>query len=483
MKISEIQKSLQTLITGEVWWDDEILKFYSVDASLYQIIPKVVVIPKTENEVISVVKFANKNRISVTVRGAGTGLVGSALNDGIIIDLKKLDSISIEKNYVEIGAGVMKGNLDKELKKKGKFFPPNPSIGPFCSLGGIIGNNASGSRTLKYGSAIDNIKEITFVDGNGKKITLPDDKKIGKKIIALTKQINLKRFPKVSKNSCGYRLDCVNSIKNTQKLLVGSEGTLGIILSAKLCLKNIPENRLLFVVEYQSILDAADNCVKIINSKPSALEFVDRTTLENIDFKFRKNTKCLLFVEYDSNLEENEKRFKKYTTGKIAKKIKIEKEIEKWWRYRNLALSYSLKSIKFKDRIPYIIEDATVPLKKLGELFLTIDKINKKFQTKTIMYGHAGDGNIHVRIISKRKKIKNLEKISETYFDEIIKLGGTITGEHGDGIARSEFIKKQYGYKNFQIFKELKRFFDPKKILNPGKITSQHKRFKIIESI
>lgn len=229
MKISEIRKSLQNLITGDVWWDDEILKFYSVDASLYQIIPKVVIIPNTEKEVISVVKFANKNKISVTVRGAGTGLVGSALNNGIIIDLKKFDSISIEKNYVEIGAGVMKGNLDKKLKKKGKFFPPNPAIGPFCSLGGIIGNNASGSRTLKYGSTIDNIKEITFVDGNGKKITLPHDQKIGKKIISLTKKINFKRFPKVSKNSCGYRLDRVNSIKNTHKILVGSEGTLGII--------------------------------------------------------------------------------------------------------------------------------------------------------------------------------------------------------------------------------------------------------------
>jgi FAD/FMN-containing dehydrogenase len=145
-------------------------------------------------------------------------------------------------------------------------------------------------------------------------------------------------------------------------------------------------------------------------------------------------------------------------------------------------LSYSLKSIKLEDRIPYIIEDATVPLKKLGKLFLIIDKINKKFQTKTIMYGHAGNGNIHVRLISNRKKIKNLEKISETYFDQVIKLGGTITGEHGDGIARSEFIKKQYGYKNFQIFKELKRFFDPRKILNPGKITSHNKRFKIVEN-
>ncbi len=188
MEISKIRNCLQKLNSGDVLWDHEILKFYSVDSSLFQVIPKVVVIPKTEKDVISVVKFANKNKISITPRGSGTGLVGSALNDGIIIDLKKIDTINIQKNYVKIGAGVIKGSLDKELKIQRKFFPPNPSIGPFCSLGGIIGNNASGSRTLKYGSTIDNIIEITFVDGQGKKITLPNDKKTGKKIIKCAKK-------------------------------------------------------------------------------------------------------------------------------------------------------------------------------------------------------------------------------------------------------------------------------------------------------
>jgi len=169
-------------------------------------------------------------------------------------------------------------------------------------------------------------------------------------------------------------------------------------------------------------------------------------------------------------------------TGKIIKKITTEKEIEKWWKYRDLALSYSLKSIKKENRVPHIIEDATVPLEKLGKLFLIIDKINKEFKTKTIMYGHAGNGNIHVRIISSRQKIKTLEKISKKYFDQVIELGGTITGEHGDGIARSEFVKQQYSYKNYQIFKELKGIFDPKKILNPGKITSYRNRFKNLEN-
>lgn len=481
MKSSHIQESLHKIIKGDVLCDKEILNFYSVDASLYQIIPKAVVFPKNEKDVIAVVKFAKKNQISVTARGKGTGLVGNSLNNGIIMDLKNFDSISVKKKYVEIGAGVVKGNLDQTLKRKGKFFPPNPSIGPYCSLGGIIGNNASGSRTLKYGSSIDNVEEITFVDGKGNKIILPGNKKIGKKILKISQRIDRTKFPMVSKNSCGYRLDCVNSIKDSHKTLVGSEGTLGIIISAKLKIIDIPKKRFLFIIEFESVLEAAKNCLKINKTKPSALEFVDKETLQNIDFKFKKNTNCLLFVEYDSNLKTNENKLEAFLSESIVKKIKNENEIQKWWKFRDLALSFSLKSIKIEDRVPHIIEDATVPLEKLEKLFLLIEKINKEYQTKTVMYGHAGNGNIHVRIISKRKKIKMLDEISKKYFREVIKLGGTITGEHGDGIARSEFIKMEYGVKNYKIFRDLKKTLDPKNILNPGKITSHRKSLKNLE--
>ena len=157
------------------------------------------------------------------------------------------------------------------------------------------------------------------------------------------------------------------------------------------------------------------------------------------------------------------------------KKITTEKEITKWWRYRDLALSYSLKSIKNEDQNLQIIEDAVVPLEKLEKLFLIIDKLNKKFDIKTILYGHAGNGNIHVRIISKRKKFETIEEIAKSYFEQVIDLGGTISGEHGDGIARSRFVKKQYGQNNYHIFKELKEVFDPQNILNPGKIIRYHK--------
>ena len=480
MNDEKIYSSLKKIIQGNVLWDKDVLKYYSVDASLYQIIPKVVVIPKSEKDVSLAIKFAKKNKISITVRGAGTGLVGNALNDGMIIDLKNFQSIKISENYVKIGPGLQKGKLDKELESEGKFFPPNPSIGRYCSLGGMIGNNASGSRTLKYGSTIDNIIEITFLDGNGDKKILPKDQKLGKKILKISKKINSEKFPKVSKNSCGYLLNAVNSLKNTHKIIAGSEGTLGIILSAKLKIVNLPKKRILFVVEYNSVYEAAEDCMNISKSNPSAIEFVDKPTLQNFNFKFDPKTKCLLFVEYDEDLD---KKSAKLFSGNLVQKIENKTEIERWWKYRDLALSYSLKSIKIKDRVPHMIEDATVPLNNLKELFKLIEKINKKFHTKTVMYGHAGNGNIHVRIISNRKKINVLDKIAQSYFSETIKLGGTITGEHGDGIPRTEFVKQQYGLKNYKSFIELKKLFDPEGILNPGKITHPRKKLKKIESL
>lgn len=481
MKISEIRESLKKIISGEVLWEKDILNYYSVDASSYQIFPKVVVIPKDEKDVISLIKFAKKIKMSVTVKGGGTGLVGSALNNEIILDLRNFNSIKMTKNSVDVGAGVFKGMLDVKLKEKGKFFPPNPSVGAYCSIGGMLGTNASGSRTLKYGSVIDNVKKITFVNGNGKKITLPQNKKISGKIAELSKKIIVEDFPSVTKNSSGYRLDIARSVDEAHKAIIGSEGTLGIILSAKLKITEMPKKRILFIVEYTSLREAAKNCRDILSTSPSAVEIVDKPTLKQIPKKFNKKTKCLIFVEYDSDIKIKNERFRKLISGIIKKQLSKEDKINQWWRYRDSSLHYSLKSIKMKKRTPHVIEDAAVPIEKLGQLFSLVKKINQKFKTKSIMYGHAGNANIHVRLISDRRKIKKIKDIAKYYFDEVILMGGTITGEHGDGLARSEFVEIQYGQKNYQIFKELKRFFDPNNVLNPGKVIS--KKSTIIENL
>jgi len=469
MEISEIQKSLKSVISGEVFSDKYVLNYYSVDASSYRIIPSLVVIPRHEKDVINVIKIAKKYKISVTPRGAGTGLIGNSLNTGIILDLKNFNQIKIENNYVTLGAGTIKGKLDHVLQKRGKFFPPNPSVGPYCCIGGMIGNNASGSHSLKYGSVIDNIEKITFVDGNGRKITLPNDKKLGTQIFELAKKVDHKKFPKITKNSSGYRLDSIKSMKDTYKVFAGSEGTLGILLSAKLVVKSIPKRRLLCVIEYPSEQDAGQDCAKILITTPSAVEFVDKTIMKNIHFKFNRKTNCLLLVEYDSDVKNIQKKLETLVIGKITRIIKNQSEIQHWWKFRDSSLHYSLKSTK--NKFPHVIEDATVPVKNLPELFSLIDKINQKFHTKSITYGHAGNGNIHVRLISDGKKTI-IKKIADEYFDKVIKLGGTISGEHGDGLARSEYVQKQYGQTNYRLFIKLKNQLDPSNILNPGKIIS-----------
>lgn len=471
MKFKDLD-SLSKSISGQIHTEKEFLSYYSVDASSYQIRPRIVIFPKSVMDIQKIVKFAQKNNTSITTRGAGTGLVGSALNSGIILDMKYFNHITILKNQIIVGTGTTKGELDKKLTSRAKFFPPNPSIGPYCSVGGMIGNNASGSHTLKYGSVIDNIDKITFVDKDANVITLPDNKKYAKKILAIAKKIDKRKFPNVSKNSCGYRLDAIKTIKDTPKIIAGSEGTLGIVTSAKLKIKNTPKQKKLFIIEYTTEKNAAIECANILKTKPSALEFVDKKTLDNIDFKFSENARCLLFVEYDSKISQSEKRLAKSISGHIVKILKNKADLSKWWKYRDSALAYSLKTIPKSKKIPHLIEDAVVPINSLPKLFFTIQKINKMYQTESICYGHAGNANIHVRLVSSRRNLKILKNIADTYFSQIIRLGGSITGEHGDGLARTEFIKKQYGQKNHQAFRELKQFFDPRSLFNPGKIIS-----------
>ncbi len=461
---------LRTEIEGDVLSNEESRDYYSVDSSSYQVVPKVAVLANGQKDIAITIKAAKKFNTTVTVRGTGTGLVGSALNSGIILDLKKLNKSKIGKNYAQVESGVIKGLLDKKLELQKKFFPPNPSIGAFCSIGGMLGNNSSGSRSLKYGSVIDNVLELTMIDGNGRVINLPKNKKIGKKIFEISRNIDKERFPCVSKNSSGYRIDAIKNEKDAHKIILGSEGTLGIILSAKIKIQNIPKRKILFVLEYDSVIQAAKDCKGILSTRPSAMEFVDKQILKHIPQKFDKKTNCLLFVEYDERVSENQKELKAITNGKIRKTIHTDKQIFKWWRYRDLSLHFSLKSVKKEERIPQIIEDAAVPIEKIGRVFSIIKQINEKFNTKSIIYGHIGDGNLHIMLYGNIQKTGTLKKISRKFFSEIIRCSGTITAEHGDGIARSEFVKEQYGERNFEIFRELKKLLDPDGILNPNKI-------------
>ena len=469
MKISEL-RALQNAINGEVLWEDEILDYYSCDASFYQIKPKLVTIPKIASDIPVIMEFAKNNNLSVTPRGGGTGLVGGALNDGIILDLQKFNKIKASKNYVTVGAGVHKGQLDIVLRKQGKFLGPNPSVGPYCTIGGMIATNASGSHSLKYGSVIDNLLEVTIINGRGEIIRLPSKMKICNSVLYLAHSIEKNDYPRVSKNSCGYRLDAVTNRNDLHKIIAGSEGTLGVIISAKLKIYREPKNKILSILGYESISKAVSDCLSLVKLNPSALEFVDNNTMKNFEVKFPDSVACLLFIEFDSETRKNLELLKKNCTGRLLKTINHKKSITKWWKYRNSALYFSLRNLSKGESLPHIIEDAAVPIEKLGKLILLAQKISKKFQAKLVMYGHAGNGNIHIRLASKNNSKKLTTDLSRVFFDEVIKMGGTITGEHGDGIARTKFVKLQYGTQNYSLFTRLKKEFDPDLILNPGKI-------------
>jgi FAD/FMN-containing dehydrogenase len=442
-----------------------------VDSSSYVVKPLVIVFPKNENDIIKILRFASKNNIPVTPRGAGTGLVGSALGSGIILDLKHFDKIKIYSNYVQAYAGVFKGILDKKLEEHSKFFGPDPSIGPYCTIGGMIATNASGGHSLKYGSVIDNLIGVRIILSSGKTINLPSKSKFSNKILKMINPDIQKKFPFVSKNSCGYRLDKITKKNELQKIFAGSEGTLGIIISAKLKILPLPKKKMLIILSYRKLEQAVIDSAKIVKLKPSALELIDKNIVKHIKFDFPADTECLLFVEFDSNINKSKTElWKKISGAKIIKILTKKEEVKKWWNIRNSALGFSLRSITTEQILPTLIEDATVSVEKLVLLVDIIKMISKKYKLDIIIYGHAGNGNLHIRPIMRQKSKKLIKKIAVEFFSKILDMGGSITGEHGDGLARTEFVKLQYGNKVYSVFKKIKQKFDPKNILNPDKI-------------
>src|SRR6478736_6365021 len=454
MKPSDIGHRLTKIVRCPVSWDNHVRDCYSVDASSYLIKPQVVTFPRNESDVIKIIKFARRYRLPVTPRGGGTGLVGSALGRGIILDMRHLGKIKLGAKHVKVESGVFKGRLDKILKKQGRFIGPDPSIGPFCTVGGMIGTNASGIHSLKYGSMIDNLVQIRMVNSAGVVTEFPGKSKLNVAITKIYPENDI-HFPKVSKNSCGYRIDAVSSRKDLYKLISGSEGTLGIITSAKIRTYELPKNVLLCIIHYKTLSEAVRDVPEIIKSRPSAVEIIDNNIIKHIKISVPK-AGCLLFVEFDSNIQSNRK------------------QIKKLWSFRNSALTYSLRSITKNETMPTLIEDAVVPVRRLPLLLKLLDMISKKYRLRMIIYGHVGNGNLHIRPILKQKDLRLIKNLAHEFFSGVIGIGGSITGEHGDGLARSEFVKMQYDTKTYSVFKNIKKQFDPENILNPGKIISNH---------
>ncbi|MEO9365131.1 MULTISPECIES: FAD-binding and (Fe-S)-binding domain-containing protein [Candidatus Nitrosocaldus] len=485
---------------------------YASDASAYEMLPLCIVIARDVQDVVSTVKVAYKHGIPVTARGGGSGLAGQAIGSGIIIDLthmNRLLALNLEDGYVTVEAGMYKGVLDRELKRHGKFIPVDPSSSDYCTIGGMIANNASGAHTVKYGSMIDYVEELDVVLADGsiihaRKVDLNyDDDSVEARlarelysILAPKMGVIREGFPKVSKNSSGYRIDRVLLNEHTvdlAKLFVGSEGTLGIVVRASLRIIDIPRFRALALLAFDDTYNAALYVRDIMaRLRAATVELLDRTVIDiarSIDSNFGygyKDYECILFVELDGNSIDDVRSMmdKLISISSNAKGLKHitcsydEDEISRLWEVRKRALAYTMKVRAGKSKPIAFIEDPVVQVDKLPDLVDALRRIYRMYGVQYTLYGHAGDGNLHTRPIldlSSDDGLRVMKALAYEVFNVVKKMKGSISAEHGDGLARSEFVRMLYGDEIYSLFVKIKQILDPKNIMNPEKKVTNHR--------
>jgi glycolate oxidase len=482
-----IADELRRISKGEVLSDDWSRKIYSVDASHFILNPELIYKPLDADDVCNLCKFCNDKHTSITARGAGTGLLGQSLSSGVILDFTANMNKIIEMgdDYVIVQPGLVKGKLDSELSKKRKFFPADPASGNFCTIGGMVANNSSGPHSLGYGSTIDHVQEIsiTYSDGIRGTVgpTMRKDERISRLLEIISPNADLinRKYPKVSKNSCGYRLDEVLSHNgaNPQRVFVASEGTLGIVTSTRLRILDIPLNQNLLVVAYQDLQLAMQSVPSILKFSPTALEMLDRSVISSDRVHF-SGSGCLLFIEFSGdNRVDIETKLHKCKSrvednGQVLESAFDPISIRHIWESRKNALNSIMKFTVGSRRPVGLIEDTVVRPDLLFEYSLYLKRLYSKYKLDYVMYGHVGNGNLHTRPLidtEELSEINLLEGLAKQVFKRVVEYGGTITGEHGDGLARSKYVQMVYGNRLYSLFKQVKNLFDPQMILNPGK--------------
>ncbi|MEN2994585.1 MAG: FAD-linked oxidase C-terminal domain-containing protein [Thermodesulfovibrio sp.] len=430
---------------------------YSYDASYAQgVIPEFVAWPKSSDEVSRIVKWAINKGLKIVPRGAGTGMSGGAVpvnSRSIVISLERMtEVIDINtKNFTTtVQPGVINGELQKELLIYGLFYPPDPASMEYCTIGGNVATNAGGPRAIKYGVTRNYVMQLEIVLPNGSIVSFGG---------------------KTSKRVVGYEL---------KELFIGSEGTLGIISKITLRVLPEPEEVITLLISFKDLENAGKFIPKIISSgiTPRTLEFLDQTCLqiieENKELGLNLNIDALLLVELDGELTSIKRQAEKIVD--IARKFKGETQIatdyysrESLWQARR-SISPCILKMKDKEKINV---DIAVPIDKLANALTKLKELSLSSGIPIVSFGHAGDGNIHVNILVNKEDEEQRKKgfdLLKKIFELTVSLEGAISGEHGIGITKKPYIDIQLSQKSIDLMKAIKRVFDPKEVMNPGKI-------------
>lgn len=466
---------------------------YRRDAGIIEIEPRAILVVETLPELVEAMDKAKRDGFPITPRGSGTSIPSQAVGNGYVI-VHAGRSFDMAPGHVSCGPGMVKADLNAQLDKHGGWLPVDPSSYKACSVGGMVSNNSSGVRTFKYGSTIDFVEELeVLLPEEGARLVKPmmledalsgdrTTRKVANLLLNNWKTIQ-REVPRTTKNSSGYRLEHVlhDGIFDLPKLFTGSEGTLCLINRIKLRTITRPPFRRLVVVNIQE-LGELDRVVSGFRAqRPSAVELLDksiftRTGRESVLRKFGGGgTGYLIFCEIEGGREQvvEESLELIASDDRIAQFnpeiVSDSSQISEAWEVRNLTLTIAGEMRK-GSRFPVPgVEDVTVPQGRLGELLGFMQETFEENGLDYISYGHAGDANLHMRPLldpKERSDLNMLTDLMEIVFAKVWKLGGTITGEHGDGMLRAPFVKKQYP-ETYEVMVEVKETFDPKGLLNP----------------
>jgi FAD/FMN-containing dehydrogenase/Fe-S oxidoreductase len=511
-KTKSLERSLSAAIEGDVRFDVVSRRAYSVDASIYEIEPIGIVIPKHKGDAMEALAIAREHDVPIIPRGAATGITGGAIGHGLVMDFSKyLDqilSIDFDNAYAICQPGVVQDRLNEALKSKGFRLGPDTSTGNRATLGGMVGNNAAGSRSLKYGKMVDHVTEVEVLLSNGElvhfssvgamdvksKETLTSrEGEIYRTIARIKNEYGADidaHFPKIPRRTSGYNLD--ELIKpgslNVSKLIVGSEGTLGLVTEMKVNICPLPLSTGLCLIHFDDVIKAMEAVPLMLPFKPMSLEMIDDKILAaagaakaSVCSDLIKGLPPALFmVEFEGSssaevaakLQDFQRTLAKEKIGYAYSTVTNSKDMAAIWNIRKGGLGLLLSKRSYSRAIAFI-EDISLPPELLGPFMAKFLAYMQTIGKEAGIYGHVGSGCMHIRPyidLRSEQELQVMEKAMVAVADLLLEYGGSLSGEHGDGYVRSWLNKKMFGDRVYAAFCEVKTAFDPENLMNPGKI-------------
>ncbi|MFH5798247.1 FAD-binding and (Fe-S)-binding domain-containing protein [Haladaptatus sp. CMAA 1911] len=511
---------LVTLIDGEVRFDEYSRQLYATDASAYQVTPIGVVFPTSTDDVAAVMEYCADREIPVLPRGGGTSLAGQTVNEAVVLDFTRhMDALldfDPDGKTARAQPGIVLGELNHALADRDLKFAPDPAWGDKSALGGAIGNNSTGSHSLKYGKTDAYVEECEVVLADGTVTTFGDvtleelregaeDDSLEGRIYAEVLHIVENEtdaieevFPNLKRNVSGYNLDRLveeaeEGHVNLARLLAGSEGTLAIVTEATVSLEPIPETKAMALLTYGSLNDAMEDVAPILDHDPSAVEVLDNVLISlaedteefnDVVAMLPDGTDSVLLVEfYATDDEDGREKVSKLRADREgvrslnAMEAHDDDERARFWKLRKSGMPILLSRTTDAKHISFI-EDSAVPPENLPEYVADFQQVLEDNDTFASVYAHAGPGCLHVRPLINTKSpagVNQMEAIADAVTDLVVEYGGSVSGEHGDGRARTQWNHKLYGDHVWNVFRDLKSAFDPDWLLNPGQVCGYDK--------